>query len=347
MKLLLVENEDSQIKLVNDAVESFNKKSDIKIELDIAKNLDSGLNFLENNVYDSAIIDLRLEQNDSKGQGNEILKKIKEKLRFPVRVVSGHLGDLDTDLREESHLFKCHNRGDEEYDEIFTELVEIFSTGITGLLNNKGLIEQNISKIFWTHISLIIPELVKRKKIVPGWEVEKVLLRYISLHFMEYLELSIDNNFESVSDIEFYIKPPIKDKIFTGDIIKNNEDNSFGIVLTPACDLATDTKRPNPKADFVTVAIIEKKDMILKDRNSGEVKKLMSNSMDFKYHYLPDNILFEGGFINFQHVLSIPLKDIINPKLFSVECLVTYPFRKDIISRFSNYFSRQGQPHFE
>jgi hypothetical protein len=347
MKLLLVENEESQIKLVTDAVESFNKKNDITIELDIAKNLKDGLNRLENNIYDSAIIDLRLEQNDTRGQGNEILKAIKEKLRFPVRVVSGHLGDLEPDLREDNHLFKCHNRGDEEYEEIFADLLEVFSTGITGLLNNKGLIEQSINKIFWTHISLILPELIKRKKEDPNWEVEKVLLRYISLHLMEYLELSIDNNFESVSDIEFYIKPPIKDKIFTGDIIKNNKENFFGIVLTPACDLATDTNRPNPKAEFVTVAIIEDKNKVLENKNSGDKKRLISNSTDLKYHYLPDNILFKGGFINFQHLKSIPIEEITNPEIYSVECLVTYPFKKDIISRFSNYFSRQGQPHVE
>jgi len=347
MKLLLVENEESQIKLVRDAVESFNKKSREKIELDVADTLNKGMERLRSNVYDAAIVDLRLEQNDKQGLGNQILKEIKEKLRFPVRVVSGHLGDLEPELQEDTYLFKCHNRGDEEYETIFTELVDVFSTGISALLNNKGLIEQNISKIFWKHLSLVLPEFARRKREKPEWDVEKILLRYISLHFIEYLELNIDNNFESVSDIEFYIKPPVKDKVFTGDIVKFVREGYFGVVLTPACDLATDAKRRNPKAEFVTVAVIEKKETILAGKNSGDEKKLMANNMDLKYHYLPKNILFEGGFINFQHIISVPISDIILPQFYTVECLITNPFRKDIISRFSNYFSRQGQPAFE
>jgi len=347
INILVVENEEPQIKLLRDAIDIYNKKGGIPIVLDEATSLNQGLEKLRNNLYDGAIVDLRLEQNDTVGLGNQILKEIRTKLRFPVRVVSGHLGDLDPELQLENYLFKCKNRGDEEYDVILSEFSDIYSTGIIGILNNKGLIETNINNIFWKHISEILSEFVKCKKAKPGWDGEKVLLRYISSHILEYLEISIDNNLEPVYEIEFYIKPPVKEKIFTGDIIKFKGTDEVGIILTPACDLATDAKRVQPKAEFVTVVIIEKADVIEKEKNSGDVKKLKSNSLDLKYHYLPKTILFNGGYINFQHVLSIPIKNIIDKNKFEVECVVTNPFRKDIISRFANYFSRQGQPSFE
>lgn len=346
INLLIVENEEPQIKLLRDAIEIYNKKGGVPIVLDEATNLNQGLEKLRTNSYDGAIVDLRLEQNDNIGLGNQILKEIKNKLRFPVRVISGHLGDLDPELQVQNYLFSCENRGDEDYDVILSQFSEIYSTGITGILNNKGLIETNITNIFWKHISEILPEFVKYKTVNPDWDVEKVLLRYISSHILEYLEISIDNNLEPVHNIEFYIKPPIKEKIFTGDIIKFNDSDNYGIILTPACDLATDVYRVNPKAKFVTVACIYSFKDVTNGRTAEHIIELKKNNLDLKYHFLPETILFGGGFINFQHIISIPIKEINNRVKFEVACVVTNPFRKDIISRFANYFSRQGQPSF-
>ncbi|MCC6582241.1 MAG: response regulator [Chitinophagales bacterium] len=347
IKLLIVENEEPQIKLLRDAIEIYNKNGGIQIILDEATNLNQGLEKLRTNDYDGAIVDLRLEQNDTVGLGNQILKEIKSRLRFPVRVISGHLGDLDAELQEENYLYSCKNRGDEDYDSILSEFVDIYSTGITGILNNKGLIEKNINTIFWKHLSIILPVFVKHKAENKGWDGEKVLLRYISSHILEYLEISIENNLEPVHPIEFYIKPPIKDKIFTGDIIRFKNTNDFGVILTPACDLATDANRLKPKAKFVTVACIYKYADVVHGRKPEHVTELVKNNLDLKYHFLPKTILFEGGFVNFQHIISIPIKQIADKGQFEVECVITNPFRKDIISRFANYFARQGQPSFE
>lgn len=346
INLLIVENEEPQIKLLRDAIEIYNKKGGVPIILDEATNLNQGLEKLRTNAYDGAIVDLRLEQNDNIGLGNQILKEIKSKLRFPVRVISGHLGDLDPELQVQNYLFSCENRGDEDYDVILSEFSEIYSTGITGILNNKGLIESNITNIFWKHISEILPEFVKYKTANPGWDGERVLLRYISSHILEYLEISIDNNLEPVHNIEFYIKPPIKEKIFTGDILKFKGSDNYGIILTPACDLATDVHRVKPKAKFVTVACIYSFKDVTNGRTPEHITELKKNNLDLKYHFLPETILFNGGFINFQHIISVPIKDINDKGKFEVACVVTNPFRKDIISRFANYFSRQGQPSF-
>jgi len=347
MNILVVDDDIKQNKILRDSLDLFNKTSEIQITLDEAITLTDGLKKLRENSYDGAIVDLRLEPNDTTGLGNQILNEIKSKLRFPVRVVSGHLGDLEPELQIENYLFKCSNRGDEDYDVILSEFRDIHSTGITGILNNKGLIETNITTIFWRHISEILPEFVAYKTANPDWEIEKVLLRYISSHILEYLEISIDNNLEPVHNIEFYIKPPVKEKIFTGDIIKFKNGEGFGVILTPACDLATDVYRTKPKAKFVTIVCIYDYKTVINGRTEEHISALKRNNLDLKYHYLPETILFPGGFINFQHILSIPIKEINDKDKYEVECVITNPFRKDIISRFGNYFSRQGQPAFE
>lgn len=348
MKLLVVDDDTNQNKLLSDAVEIFNKNSEVKIELDIVTTYEDGLARIQtDNQFDGAIIDLRLKKNDNEGIGNVLLKNIVKNLRFPVRIITANKEFLDPDIQKENILFKCKGRGEEEYEFVLNEFMKIYLTGITSILNNQGQIQSNITKVFWKHISEILPEFINYKVENPNWDGEKVLLRYISSHILEYLEISIDNNLEPVHNIEFYIKPPVKDKIFTGDIIKFKSTNNFGIVLTPACDLATDTKRLIPKAEYCTIAIIESIEKIIDGKNAGDRRKLESNTMDLKFHFLPKTILFQGGFINFQHILSIPINEIDIKDNYEVECVITNPFRKDIISRFANYFSRQGQPSFE
>lgn len=348
MKLLLVDDDIKQNKILQDAVDIFNSKSPIQVVLDIATTYSDGLLKIQTaNNYDGAIIDLRLETNDKIGLGNNIIKEILNNLRFPVRVITTHKGDLEPELQTENILFKCRGRGEEEYDSVLNEFCKIYSTGITSILNNQGQIQANITKVFWKHISEVLPEFINQKEKVPAWDGERVLLRYISSHILEYLEISIDNNLEPVHNIEFYIKPPVKEKIFTGDIIKFKDTNNFGIVLTPACDLATDVHRVKPKAKFVTVAYIYTYQDVVNGRSPEQITELKKNNLDLKYHFLPETILFKGGFINFQHILSIPIKEISVKEKFEVECVITNPFRKDIISRFANYFSRQGQPSFE
>lgn len=348
MNLLLIDDDLQQNKVLNDAVDVFNSESETKIILDIATSYEEGRQKIRTtNNYDAAIVDLKLGKNDKEGLGNNILKEIKNNLRFPVRVITAHKGDLEPELQDDNILFKCKGRGEEEYENVLSEFLKIYLTGITKILNNQGQIQLYLNNIFWKHISQVLPEFIHKKNIDGSWDSEKVLLRYISSHILEYLEINIDNNLESVQPLEFYIKPPIKEKIFTGDIIKFKETDNYGIILTPACDLATDSRRLNPKAEFVNIMMIEDENKIIEGKNSGDKKRLYSNSLDLKYHYLPRTNLFNGGFINFQYILSIPIKELEIKEKYEVDCVVTNPFRKDIISRFSNYFSRQGQPSIE
>lgn len=342
LSLLLIDDDATQRKIAKDAIEIYLNKNPYPVKIDEAETKESGLAKLNENDYDAAIVDLRLKQNDSEGEGNTLLRVIQQKLRFPIRVVSGHLGDLEEEFKEKTFFSNYYNRDDVNYDDIIKDFIDIHRTGITKILNNKGRINADISKIFWRHISAILPEFILQKNKDQDWDVEKILLRYISLHISEYLELSIENNLEPAHPIEFYIKPPIKTKIFTGDIIENKANGRRWIVLTPACDLATDAKRQEPKAAFVTVAAIEQIEEVQTGKNAGDIKKLTFNSLDLKYHYLPQSALFDGGYVNFQILQSIPIGGILTD--FKVCLVVAGHFKKDIISRFSNYYSRQGQP---
>jgi CheY-like chemotaxis protein len=342
-KILIIDDDATQRKICLDEIELFNKANEFELELIEATNKQEGLKLLKEGYPEAAIVDLRLENNDTTGQGNDLLREIKTNLRIPVRIVSGNLGDLDEDLQDESYFYKKYNRDDVDYNVVFSDFTSIYRTGITKILNNKGQIESHITNIFWKHISTILPTFIDQKNAQADWDIERVLLRYLSLHIQEYLELSIDNNLEPFHNIEYYIKPPVKDKLFTGDILKEKENGMSWFVITPACDLATEPNRP-PKAKYVTLIGVDTYEIITNGRADEDIIELKKNNLGLKYHFLPQTILFKGGFLNFQRLLSVKLKTCSDE--YEVECVITNPFKKDIISRFSNYYARQGQPVF-
>ncbi|MEN7547814.1 hypothetical protein AAG747_07835 [Rapidithrix thailandica] len=358
LKLLIVEDDPEQKKSYERSINAYNLDSNVKINPTFEADKESALKSLENveSSFDAAIVDLKLDENgkaDQNYSGNEVLKKIKGNLRFPVFVITGTPQHIDDDLKEESSLFKIRTRGED--DNYLEQLVNIYNTGVTNILGKKGEIEKYLNDIFWKHLSNSVDVWVNDTSRNP-LQKEKSLLRYTLLHIQEYLELTEEYNFESYHPAETYITPPVKPNIFTGDIVKENSSNKKFIVLTPSCDLA------QQKAKDILLVLIEentqgiiseKKNIIKKNKARPEVineakntlEKLLQNSYSNKYHFLPKYNSIEGGLINFQKVKSIKRGDFESD--FSRIASLNSQFTKDVVARFSYYYSRQGSPDFK
>ncbi len=352
MKLLIVEDEPVQIQMYEDNIESFNKKSDIKLSYDKFLNLEDAKGALLSPEYDGAIIDLKLSEGTEKLEGLDIVNEIEQNQRFPIFIVSGSISSIDD--KEENTFFKKRNR-DSNFKDILSELVEIYETGITNILGRKGKVEKYLTSIFWKHLSNSMELWIKDSGRTPE-QKQKSLLRYILLHIQEYLEIDNNSEFEDYHPAEIYITPPVKNKAFTGDIVIDKENKNRYIILTPSCDLA------QGKAKFILLASIEnitegifneKVGIIKKDKAKPEViseaemilKKLISNSFSNKYHYLPKYQHIESGLINFQKVNTISNKDLLSQ--YEIIAATNSSFTKDIVARFSYYYSRQGSPDFD
>ena len=354
LRLLIVEDDPKQIKVYEQQINAYNKKNETRITQKIVKNRKQGLKALKEKDYDGAIVDIKLSSTNSKDNGNDIIRQIKEDLRFPVRVYTA-FDDLDEDLRVESEFYKVYKRAggrNKTIQDILEELVAIFKTGITKILGKSGTVEGYLKEIFWKHLSDSFDGWVEEARTQSG--VEKILLRYTLSHLQEYLDKNEVGEFDEYHPAEVYIINPINDNIHTGLILKNNDDARFYIVLTPLCDLA------QGKAKKIVLALIEKPDMQYvvdlkkkiksskcdsdeKEKAEVVLKALLRNTHSLKYHFLP--VVNEiGGFANFQKISTFTKKEIKSN--FKPIATVTDKFCKDIIARFSHYYSRQGQPNF-
>lgn len=355
LKLLIVEDDEELIKSYKRDIRSFNLTSDVKIKECVINNKDDALVILEDTsvYFDAAIVDLRLDNkggNDQDYSGNEVIRKIKSNLRFPVFVITGTPHFIDPDLAIQNSLFKIKTRGEE--DNYLEQFIEIFNTGITNILSRKGIIEQYLNNIFWNHLSTSMDMWIDDTTRVPS-EKERSLIRYTLLHMQEY----IDEDIEKYHPSEFYITRPIKKNIFTGDIVSLGKDRY--IILTPSCDIII-RAGGNRNADFIMLCKLKGLNDIVKNYNllnghtpinNDNRKRLNSfiENKNQKYHFIPKSKDFDAALIDFQDKLTFPQSD--TEKLLETGemirlATVSSPFLKDIISRYSNYYSRQGSPDF-
>ena len=381
IKLILIEDNDTEVQVCQNAVNDFNddhKDKGWSIELEHRDNIKDASEALESSYFDGAIIDMRL--GDSGNEGNQALDVIRQHLkRIPVAIYTATPDVADVTDIPSIGLFK---KADITYGELIYKFWDIYKTGITKIMGGKGQIEQSLSQIFIKYLlPKISPEPTISEK--SNWvsyaeedpdNTEKALLRYTLNHLIHELYKSSENCYPD----EMYIHLPNLEldqvKVDTGCILKNKDNNKFYIVLSPACDLAEREggECNTDRALLVEIQMLEDilsddyfisnchggkklkkrylksnpespKEYLLKQQDNDLIK-YQRNTKNLYYCWLPKTSCFNNGaVINFRRVSTYSQEEL-NESFNSPVIQVSSPFLKDIISRFSSYYARQGQP---
>lgn len=352
--ILIVENYPNDIQAYKDTIRTLNMDFDGEHEIKpvIKTTEDEGLKALEENEWSAAFIDLKLSTEDilSANEGNNIVKQIYAKRRFPVYIITNTPGDVSPDFIQ-SDFLKIKTKDDIDYNEVFNDIIRIQETGILKIIGKQGQIEKYLDKIFWDNLSTSIDLWSKDISRNPD-QKEKSLLRYTILHMLEYLDE------ENYHPSEFYITKPIKENIFTGDIVEYLGDRY--IVLTPSCDivLRDDGSRNTRRILFCKIKDLSSEVKNYSSLNSATGKsndtrkrlnKYIQNNSTANFHFIPKHNDINAGLIDFQDKTTVGVR-AVDRKIQKGECkriaTVSMPFLKDIISRYSNYYARQGSPDF-
>jgi hypothetical protein len=365
IKILIVEDTESDIQSYKDSIRTVNLELSphYEIQAEFQSSKKDGLEAIQRlrDELNGAFIDLKLSSGTTidVNEGNDVVEAVYGKLRFPVLVLTNTPNAINPGFKK-SVFLDVITKTDVQYNDVLLKFVEIHKTGITKILGGKGRIEVMLSDIFWKNISLSLGDWLEVK------DSEKHLLRYTLTHLQEHLEITDDGNeFDDVFPVENYIKPGIKKYFFTGDIInKIGDKGKRFVILTPACDMAPHGPQHTPKATHIILSEVEKfedtplqtfikkaKKEITNDEDTTNrlkaeesIKKLIINNGDLKYYYLPDSSIVKGGLINFQKLTSVKASEISG---YEKEATIASQFVKDIIAKFSFYYSRQGSPDFD
>lgn len=353
MNLILVEDQEQDRETCRNAVIDFEEDNDCTIKLQEFNNVSEALSALRKSYYDGAIIDMKLA--DQGGEGNQVIELIRDSFRrIPVVIMTGTPDVAETDGFP---LVKLGKKGEVQYKDIINELWNIYNTGLTRILGGKGEIEKNLNRIF---IENLLPH--RHKWIEYGLEdstrTEKALLR----HALNHLSQILDDDVNKCYPEELYIYPTVSDRINTGVIVKSKTTDDYYIVMNPACDLA---ERDNGgcNTDRALLAKIDSVDTFLNDelsrrkirkpdlaelteKQKRDVIKETRKHKKLYYHWLPETGYFSGGFINFRKIAT-HTEEEFTENFETPLCQISSPFLKDIVSRFSSYYARQGQPDID
>lgn len=336
---LLIDDSEDDRNLFFDTITRLNLSAgEQRYCLDFAKTYDEGMSKVSDEL-NGIIVDIQLDPGHS---GNEIVRSIVERFRVPVAIFTG---TPDTDLPEGSPI-SVFKKGAASHEEILDELCAVSDTGMFNVLGGTGTIERMMTQIFWKNL---YPQLnLWKEKHSQGKETESVLLRYAISHIQELL----DSEVPAYETEEMYICPPVSPDIKTGAIFQSSQNKNYCIVLSPPCDLAMHSGKI--KTDRILICEIDNHDAINREtiaqitkqsKKENCIQNVIKNNFTDYYHWLPQNSLFEGGYINFRKIKTCSPEDFMSeygtPKLKVQEFFV-----KNILNRFSAYYARQGQPDF-
>ena len=347
LKIMFVEDAEDQQESFKDTVEVFNRNNqqhNLKVEYKIAADPVEASNIIDGS-YDGAIIDLKLD--DDEEGGNKIVKELYDTFtRIPIIFVTAY-ADLVID---HPSVIKIRRREDGTYNSDLLLFQKIQDTGLTRIMGGRGSIEQQLREVFLKNLLPQINTWIsygQTHKDTDPERTEKALLRHALNHLYQILE---DN--ERYFPEEVYLHPSMSDKITTGSIVKVG--NQSFIVLSPACDLVI-RENGEYKTDWILLVEIESENDVVISELDGITRKrskenrlrdVFNNNHKDYYHWLPKTDFFEGGIINFRKLTTFCKGDF--DKDFEKPTIQISPFFiKDIVSRFSSYYARQGQPDID
>lgn len=366
-RLKMLDNRDDvyrKLKEDNKISDDFKISNKYEISFDVAKTPEEAAIALFQKNFEAVIVDLMLlpdkdiGKDDEQISGNILLKNIIDREIIPIIVRTGFSQRISEYV--DTNIIKVQSKDESSFEDVISELINYYEDSIFRLIGSRGKVDNNIKEFFWK----IIPECFTNKKeelmALNKETQEYVLIRYISSWLSN--RFVFNEKYLDVEPIEMYMFPNPITQICSCDIYEDCDNEQKFLVLTPACDLA------NSKTNEILFAKIKNYDEVqdfsdilekclnkdgneISNKNKNKIAQWSRNSAQksMRYHFLPKVSFFEGGFIDFRSLITLEYdyeKNQFKDRNLKKLGVITDVFKRDIISRFSSYYHRQGQPSF-
>lgn len=347
--VLLVEDEQSEIDRFSDSLEEHNADNKHKTTFlaETAKTVDESIKLIRRYRFDCAIVDLRLTQSGigrpTAKKGIGLAEKLISEFGMPIVVHSGHLGDLEAQLKEYPVLTIDKVQGSFAQALVWCEK----HSGLMQVLSGaRDLIRMHTAKVFagsiwkkWEKYEALgsSPE-----------ELSPNIGRQIVSHLSEIMNLEYQN-LPAYHHLEFYFEPPLRtEKLHTGDLFKI--DDQVWVILTPQCDMITQKVQSILMAKCDTdndwqkiVQEFKQGSRKSKDKAKKSLSDRANQNVSISQHFIPPCNDEGPWFVNFQCLTTKSFNELkkIKEKRFAS---IAAQFVPNLTQRFASYMGRIGQP---
>ena len=338
MKVLLIEDEDSQAELINNEVAAYNLNIAVDeepITIDRFKNDDKIYEAIFHNRYECIVLDINWGNGKELG-GRELALKIVNKKRIPIIVWSGNLGQVD-DI-DERFGFKKFDRTSDPVLKVINQIDEYKKLRIFDLIGYEGVIDSKILDVFWKDMDTTSRFINS----IASYENANALVRIIMTRIIESLNAEIQSGDEQ-KFFEFYIFPSLTNKPSNGDLFKIGED--YFLCVTPTCPLEQGkiNNLTLLKINFSHEKLVRLKN-VEPQKRPELLNSLIPGPSDF-FHFIPPcGTAFDIGLVEFSSILTKTRDELMSERKIAT---INPSYMKDIQARFGQYFSKQGQPDID
>lgn len=331
LQLLLVEDDKRVVHEYRKVLEAYVEEHNRPICMRVETNLANAISSLDASL-DAAIVDLNLGNDTS--DGGKVIDEVKKHFRVPVAVLTA----TPADAIDEPPVVGVYTKGEHPFKQVLDRLWDIYEVGLTKIMGGRGLLEERLNQVFLKNLVPTLEAWIKYSQ-HDKERAQNALLRYTLGHLVAEMEGDETPSYPE----EVYLAPPLNNALQTGTMVQHKEEATCHVVMTPACDLVM--RNGTPKTDVVVVAEVVPEDALFEElqANSGDRAKLKRNGYSYCYHWLPEAYGVSGGFLDFRRLKTVrweKFDDIFN----RLNARIAPSFVKDIVSRFSTFYARQGQP---
>ena len=331
LKLLVVEDDETYVKQYKDVLRDYVEQHGRAIKMSFCRDLVEATTSLDTSM-DAVVVDLNLGNDTT--DGAKVIGNLKDHFRVPVAVLTGTPDDADN----EPPVIRVFTKGKHGFDEVLDCLWWPYSIGLTRIMGGRGLLEEQLNRVFLRNLLPTLDAWIRYGH-EDAERTERALLRYALGH----LVADLDGDETPCYPEEVYLAPPLDGALTTGSLLKRKDDETFHVVMTPACDLVV--RGGKPKSDSIILAQVVPEETVYRalKANEGRQKKLQRNNDKSCFHWLPNSNAADGGYLDFRQLQTVPL-DRFEREFERLDARIAPGFVKDIVSRFSGFYARQGQP---
>lgn len=358
LRILLVEDDNSQADSFKDAVNAWNAaniETGRRFTVETGNSVNTAQELLATHRFDCAFIDIRLPakagEKPKHSNGNDVINTLLLERGFPIGVISGNMSELDPAVVDKAHVCRFDKGDPDAAEKAVAWLAENWPM-MAVLQNVRHVMEQAGAEIFgkrlwprWSNLPSLDPK-----------ETAAIVARQYASHLVDKLGLDEPENIEW-HPFEAYVSPSLNElKSQTGDILEL-EEGKLWVVLSPQCDMATKKIEnavlclcyPNhpewegnvAKAGDASLTEAKRSDAL------GKIRKLTNQVMPVSEHFMPP---LPGSasplVVKFGALRTCSLADLNSPDwLAKRKASVSSPFLANLVQRFGAYMSRTGQPN--
>jgi len=370
LQVLLVEDEQDDLRQYARDFPSVFSAYQVAADIHSCDNFDEAFALTSNPLYRYDLIISDTYRGPIQNRDAQVMKMVDSYrgTRFcPLVVYSG--GPKPEELEETAFIIWADKGRSGDIERAINQLLRTNIPQLARKLHNE--LERSAGSYLWEFLEKRWDDLSSEN--VDAAVLERLIRRRAALAALQIGRLNPlaegTQELEEVKASEFYIYPSISEDSRLGEILKNVEDETFRVVLTPHCHLRIQPDETVPRAEYVlTVKVFPANETILnayknpdgtqknpwqgdQGKKTDKLRRRIQSpagqmgKLEGRYWFMPGFLDIPDSYCDFMQLETVAYQEIGGSGRFKRVATLDAPFAEALQSCFTRFYLNVGIPN--